>query len=284
MNYELSDAQLENELKKISEIEKITFPFKNYEGKDEVIEAQEMKGDISLEPTRKYYTSLSKLNETIDGFKGGDLVTVSGISGNGKTELLVSFTKDFIDRGYKPLWISFEVSARDFIGRFGDYDLAFYIPKENKAGDLKWLFARIYEAKAKYGIDMVIIDHLHFLVPFEKLRSGNDSLLFGSIIREIKTQALLLDVTIFLVAHLKKVERDTCPDLADLRDSSFTYQEADTVLIVHRTDKDGQIDNSSNITDAVLRVAKNRWKGMLGLIKLKYNRAHRRFYGTEITD
>jgi replicative DNA helicase len=279
MTYELSDAQLESEIKKLSEIDKTVSPFKNYEGKDQVDYAHEIKKTVGLDISKKYMTTLTKLNETIDGFKAGDLVTVSGISGNGKTELLVSFTKDFIDKGYTPLWVSFEVAPKDFLTRFQNYDLNFVMPRENKANDLNWLFARIYEAKAKYNIDMVIIDHLHFLIPFEQLKGGNDSLIFGGVIRKIKSLALQLDITIFLVAHLKKVDQESCPDLSDLRDSSFTYQEADTVLIVHRTNTSDPIDNTRTETDAVLRVAKNRWKGTIGLIKLKYNRLERRFYG-----
>lgn len=276
---ELTDKQLESEIKKLSEIEKLTSPFRLYEGKDRVDYAHEISEDVSVDISKKYLTTITKLNETIDGFKAGDLVTVSGISGNGKTELLVSFTKDFIDRKYTPLWVSFEVSPKDFLSRFNGYDLNFVMPRENKANDLNWLFARIYEAKAKYNIDMVIIDHLHFLIPFEQLKGGNDSLLFGSVIRKIKSLALQLDIVVFLVAHLKKVDSETCPDLADLRDSSFTYQEADTVLIIHRQNTLEAVDNSKTTTEAVLRVAKNRWKGTLGLVKLIYSRPERRFYG-----
>jgi replicative DNA helicase len=274
---ELTEKQVEFEIQKLSEIEKITAPFKNYDGKDQIIHGNALKNDLTIDLSKKYHTSISKLDETIDAFKAGDLVVVSGISGHGKTELLVSFTKDFIDRKYKPLWVSFEVSPRDFVTRFGNYDLNFYIPKENKPMDIKWLFQRIYEAKAKYQIDMVFIDHLHYLVPFEKLRIGDTSLLFGSIMREIKSQAVKLDITIFLVAHLKKVDGVSCPDASDLRDSSFVFQESDTVLIVHRDNKDGVVDNTSIETDAMIRVAKNRWKGTLGLIKVRYNRKERRF-------
>lgn len=277
---ELSDKQLDQLIKKKEELDKLLKPYVDYKGKDEVVLAQTIKEQIQAELEQKvFFTSLNQLNEILGGFKAGDLITMSGISGNGKTELLISFTKDFIDRKYKVLWVSFEVNPKDFMGRFGDYDPIFYMPKENQPNNLEWLIKRIMEAKAKYDIDIVIIDHLHFLLDMRTLGSGNISHLFGGIIRRIKTTALKLDVTVFLVAHLNKTNTKDVPDLVDLRDSSFTYQEADSVLIIHRENTDDTIDLKKKLQPAVLRVAKNRWNGYLGLIKLIYDREKRRYFG-----
>lgn len=275
---QMSDEQLQAELEKIAHIDELITPYKDYTGPDQVVFAHEIKSKVGIDTAQKFKTTIGKLNEVIDSFKSGDLITVSGISGNGKTELLVSFTKDFMDNGYVPFWVSFEVSPRDFMGRFGDYKLNFVMPQRNKPNDLAWLFDRIKEAKAKYNANIIIIDHLHFLVNFDQMKGGNDSLIFGSVIRKIKSLALELDITIFLIAHVKKVQSDECPDLPDLRDSSFTYQEADTVLFIHRTDKDQEINTKKRYSNAVIRVAKNRWKGSLGLIHVQYDTLERRFY------
>lgn len=277
---ELSDSQLNEQLKKKSELSALLKPFETYSGKDEVVSATIIKEQIDNDSEqKKYYTSITQVNTILDGFKSGDLITMSGISGNGKTELLISFTKDFIDKNYKVLWISFEVNPKDFMNRFGDYEPIFFMPRQNVPNSLDWVIKRIMEAKAKFDVDIVIIDHLHFLLDMGTLGNRNISHLFGGIIRRIKTTALKLDVTIFLVAHLNKTATKEVPDLVDLRDSSFTYQEADTVLIIHRENTDDNIDLNKNIQPAVLRIAKNRWNGYLGLVKLLYDRKQRRYFG-----
>lgn len=278
----MSDAQLDAVIEKQNEVSKLIEAMATYSGKDEVVPASVIKESLANEVEQeKYFTNIKEINEIVDGFKPGDLITMSGISGNGKTELLISFTKDFIDKDLKVLWVSFEVNPKDFMSRFGDYDPIFFMPRENIPNNLTWVMNKIKEAKAKYGIQIAIIDHLHFLIDMGTLGNKNISHLFGGIIRQIKTLALKLDVTIFLVCHLNKTETKTVPDLVDLRDSSFTYQEADTVLIIHRENTDENIDTRKNIQPAVLRVAKNRWNGYLGLIKLIYDRKQRRYFGNK---
>lgn len=277
---ELSDTQLSEQLKKKSELSALLKPYETYTGKDEVVSATIIKEQLDVDTEqKKFFTSINQVNTILDGFKSGDLITMSGISGNGKTELLISFTKDFIDRKYKVLWISFEVNPKDFMNRFGDYEPIFYMPRQNQPNSLDWVIKRIMEAKAKFGCEIVIIDHLHFLLDMGTLGNRNISHLFGGIIRRIKTTALKLDVTVFLVAHLNKTATKEVPDLVDLRDSSFTYQEADSVLIIHRENTDDNIDLNKNIQPAILRIAKNRWNGYLGLVKLTYDRKQRRYFG-----
>lgn len=277
---ELSDSQLLEKQKKIENIKKLIQPFENYSGVDKVVPALQIKEKVeaTFEQT-KYLTSLNKLNEILNGFKAGDLITMSGISGNGKTELLISFTKDFIDREYRVLWISFEVNPKDFMNRFGNYEPLFYMPQQNIPNNLKWVKQRIYEAKAKYDIQIVMIDHLHFLLDMATLGNSNISHLFGGIIRQIKSMCLELDITVFLVAHLNKNQNSAeIPDLKDFRDSSFTYQEADTVLIIHREQTDQEIDLNKTSFPAKLRIAKNRWEGYIGTINLTYDKQKRRYY------
>jgi len=277
---ELTDSQLENKRKKLEEIKKLIQPLENYAGVDKVVPAKEIKESVEATfEQNKYFTSLKKLNDTIGGFKAGDLITMSGISGNGKTELLISFTKDFIDNKYKVLWVSFEVNPKDFMNRFGDYEPLFYMPQQNVPNNLNWVLDRIKEAKAKYDVQIVMIDHLHFLLDMKTLGSSNISHLFGYVIRQIKSMSLRLDITTFLVAHLNKNQTsDDVPDLKDFRDSSFTYQEADTVLIIQRDQTNEEIDLNQTKYPATLRIAKNRWEGHVGKIKLTYDKQKRRYY------
>ena len=91
---------------------------------------------------------------------------------------------------------------------------------------------RIVEALTKYGIEVVFIDHLHFL--FDMARSRSVSIEIGQIIRWLKTLAIELNLVIFVLCHLQKMSFDAEPDDSNIRDSSFVSQESDTGLILWR--------------------------------------------------
>ena len=80
----------------------------------------------------------------------------------------------------KSLWFSYELTPRQFIERFPDLPF-FVLPLKLKAYALDWLQDRILEALTKYGIEVVFIDHLHFL--FDMARSASASIEIGQIIR-----------------------------------------------------------------------------------------------------
>ncbi len=79
--------------------------------------------------------------------------------------------------------------------------------------------------------------------------------------------------TIFLVAHTTKVAFDEQATIADIRDSSFITQHADTVLILNRImEKDKTNPRIKIITNrALLAVHKNRNGQNLGVVEIVYN-------------
>ena len=131
------------------------------------------------------------------------------------------------------IWFSYEMPPRQFLSKFKELP-TFFLPRQLLSKDLLWIENRVFEAKLKYGIQSVFIDHLHFLVDIEKIR--NPSLEIGSIVRNVKKMAVKHNVVIFLLAHMKKVriEMGKEPDIDDLRDSSFIAQDSDGVMMVLR--------------------------------------------------
>lgn len=172
------------------------------------------------------------------------------------TTLCQSFTNKLASQGVKSLWFSFEMPKAQFLKRFKKLPL-FYLPKALKAYDMDWIEKRIWEAKIKYDIKTVFIDHLHFLFDIQK--NIRPDLEIGTLIRRLKSIALEHGLIIFLVSHTNKgryMKKEGIPflDLSDLRDSSFTSQESDSVLIIVR----GKEEN-----EAVLEVLTHRRTGAM---------------------
>lgn len=248
--------------------------FKNYNGSDRVVRVEELKKELELKPKQEaIYCDLERLNDTVGGFQRGELVVVSGATGQGKTALLQTLTYGFANQGMLPLWFSYEVVAEDLVERFGGNIPDFALPREIVPSSLQWLEQKIWEGMAKYTTKVVFIDHLHFLISMDQLSSmGNVSLAIGGMMRELKKLALRTQTTIFLVSHLKKTRTDAEPDLGDLRDSSFVAQESDMVFVIFR---DKVLDPKTNrmiYGDTFLKVDKNRRKGTLTTIPLTFER------------
>lgn len=280
MNREEAKKELEisNEIlqHKTRFLQKIS-PFKQYDGRDKVISSNELIEVIKSQPKKTgFFSGFDGLDDYIGDFRGGQLVVLSAPTGHGKTTLAQTWTYSFASQDKFPLWFSFEMGYEEFLEKFGDNVPAFFVPKEivNATSMLDWIKARTYEAIIKYNAKVVFIDHLHFLMRMKDFAgSTNISLLVGSIVRELKLLAVESDITIFLISHITKIETGTAPQIDDLRDSSFTAQEADIVLMLNKeVEKDRSEPGGFKETGySFLRVLKNRRTGRLGSVKLGFN-------------
>jgi replicative DNA helicase len=227
-----------------------------YDGEDKVISSTELYKNLLDQKKRTVYlrSNIPTLDELIGGFNGGELTVGSGLTGQGKTLFFQTLTAEFAEQGKHSLWFTYEVPALQFLQQFGKDIPHFYMPALLKSNCMEWIRQRIYEAKLKYGIEAVFVDHLHFLS--DVLTKRNPSLEIGQVMRTLKRWALELNIAIFLVAHTMKIKPDTELDLGDTRDSSFIEQEADNVLYIWRQKK---VDRG-----AILKIAKNRRNGVMG--------------------
>lgn len=207
-----------------------------YEGRDKVVSSHELKkylderGQLDVVT---YSSGFPYLDSKIGGFQEGELITVTGYSGHGKTSICQSLTVNLAAQGIPTLWFSYEVSPSQFFKKFNDPLPLFYLPKQLEPYDLEWFKERVIEGIVKHDVRVIFIDHLHFLLNL--FQSKNSSLDIGSLLRELKTFCLQYGVVIFLVAHTKQPKASEQPDMSSLRDSSFIVQESDKVLAVYRT-------------------------------------------------
>lgn len=230
----------------------------DYDGPDRVVRSSEIRELLAAQRDPfSFHSKIPALDDSLGGFEAGELVTTSGLTGQGKTTFCQTLSWNFFSQDIPSLWFSFEMTYRQFLRKVPD-ELFFFMPLTLKGKSLTWIGARIHEGKLKYGVRAVFIDHLHFLVDMARMK--NPSLEIGSIVRGLKGIALNLNVTIFLIAHSTKVRFDQEPELSDIRDSSFIPQDSDIVLILWRAkDTSGEYINKS-----VIKVAKSRRTGIMG--------------------
>lgn len=242
----------------------------SYTGEDKLISSLEILENIKNAPEEeKYLTGISGLDAILGGFRKNQLIVLAAPTKSGKTQMCVELTIRMNDT--KPVWIPFEESAEELVRKFhdrGEQPPLFFTPKTMLGNTVEWIEKRVVEGKVKYNSQLFFIDHLHFIVPFTSDRLDTR---IGQTMRALKTIAKRHNVTIVLVAHLKKTNVETSPTLEDLRDSSFVAQEADTVMMMWRhthRDKDTGEMHISNKT--ILSVQANRRTGSTGNVKLAF--------------
>ena len=202
------------------------------------------------------------------GVRAGDLVVITGKSGNGKTMFALNITKKMSEH-FGCLWFSYEVMIDNLYAKFKEMgvdlekkDNLIFAPKKNISGNLKWIKEKIKEAIDKYNINMVFIDHIDFLSPAEEKNEPMRATI-RKICQELKDIAMELEITIFLVAHIKKVQGRQI-EMQDLAESGGLYQIPDYVFVVERGSEVSTINGEeikTPTTRGSVRFLKNRFLG-----------------------
>jgi len=213
-----------------------------YSGEDKVVTSHELQ--LAMNRDQDTHVNVKSLIPGIDtaceGFQGGELITISGPTKNGKTLLAQTLTVNFAKQYAFPLWFSFEVPARQFLSQFKELPLI-YMPQKLKPRAMEWFEERVQESFIKYNTRIIFVDHLHYLV--DLARQKQMSIEIGTIIRRLKTLAVNGDFVIFLLCHTTKGKQDGVLSYESIRDSSFISQESDSVIMIKRTPEDG--DNTA---------------------------------------
>lgn len=186
---------------------------------------------------KSYDTGLHQLDILVEGFQTGEVVVITGPTGNGKTLLADSIGQRLMRMSQLNIaWFSYEVPTTTMIDKYVKAEdakkLGLYVPMELKAGEFEWFKKKCLEAKLKYNCRVVIVDHLHFIVDMNTQQ--NMSLNIGAVMRQIKHDiAKAMNMLVFVLAHQKQGMEGE-PSLDHIRDSSFIGQESDTVFVVYR--------------------------------------------------
>lgn len=274
---------------KLYELEK---KLSEYAGPDRVVSSIELQKE--LEKTKEEIfvipTGMPTLDRLLEGgVEAGELFVVSGPTDEGKSTMLMSITRNMARKEVKTAWFTMEITPRQFIkkiGSRGELPL-FYLPNEAyEAGEdtLNWIQERIIEARAKYGVQVVFIDHLHQIFSLAKTsqKRGNMSWEMGDLVGRLKNMAISLNIVIFLIAHTKDDPEGSArePRKEDIRDSGLISRLADEILMVWRVKNDAELDGKRRTptdehdTKAKVRLMKNRRVGKYGTWFMHHDNYH----------
>lgn len=258
---------MESSQEEITQIARLEEKALNYEGKDKIVHFSEyLKSRKDQPPVMKFYSQMPQFDSYTDGFELGELIVITGATGNGKTLLAESISKNLLDQGVKVAWFSYEVPTSKLLEKYSSQiELGLYVPMQLESGNFEWIKSKALEAKTKFECKVIVIDHLHFLV--EMNTRQNMSLNIGAVMRQLKQSvAIGLNMVVVLICHQGQPEPEKEPGLEKIRDSSFIAQESDMVLVVFRQ-VDSNYDSKTGMEKtyeegrAIIKVEKARRKG-----------------------
>jgi replicative DNA helicase len=96
--------------------------------------------------------------------------------------------------------------------------------------ELNGIIETIKAAVQRYGLKLVVFDHLHFLC-----RSiTNQTQEIGLAVQAFKFLAEEMEIPIILIAQPRKIQEGQIMTAMDLKDSSSIYSDCDHLIILHR--------------------------------------------------
>jgi replicative DNA helicase len=139
--------------------------------------------------------------------------------------------------------------------------------------------SRARRAKSQHGLGLIVVDYLQFMHGSSKRAGESRALEVSEISKAIKTTAKELNIPIIALAQLNRdADEGSKPKLSNLRESGSIEQDADTVLLIHRLDKNKKRDPDEEPMDhnTLLILAKQR-NGPTPDIKLNFIGQHTTF-------
>lgn len=250
-------------------------------------------------------TGLEKLDNTLCGLKGGQLIILAARPAMGKTAFALNMAMSAAKAGKKTVIFSLEMSGTSLTDRMlisqGDLSATAFragmlAGKDeenlcNAVNDLSSLQITIDDTSGlsisqiksiaknlqrKGKCDFIIIDYLQLIDIRSENKNYSREQEVAKCTKEIKQLAKKMNVPIVLLSQLsRKCEErtDKTPILSDLRESGSIEQDSDVVLMLHRPE---YYDKNQEQGAGIIRVAKQR-DGKTGDIKFKYNRSLTKF-------
>lgn len=225
------------------------------------------------------------LDDAIGGFLPGEVVTIAGLTGVGKTNLALQFVEHIAIRNEIPvLFIPLEMVPASLFKRMvlsrsetlRGYNLRTGHMNDNQAleytklsaelmnakiympsiMDLKFsdISALVHKSKLEFGVRVVFIDYMQLLTT--QMKFGSDASEVSYISRGLKLIARANDIVLFNVSQFRKLSgKKDLPGLDDLKGSSSIPQDSDFIIYAHR---DKEEDTNAFEDTGIIELAKGR--------------------------
>lgn len=267
---------------------------------DGVVEAAKLIEGEDLQPWVSF--GIDEIDAATGGIRPGEVCIMAARTSVGKSAAAIVAAMRSAETGWRPLYLSYEMSKRQLWYRFMSYqsrvslrkfrDMYFAEPDKRKIlaaerelqatlkrvrvnteantpGKLKSL---IRMEQLHGGAEFVIIDHAGRMQSDNKTRSDYEKM--SDIANRLKDVAISLNIPVLVLWQLNRgVEKtqDKRPTLADLRDSGQAEEVADTVVLLSR---DNYNDKTIPANQAIVTadVAKARDGGQLGEVQIPWLR------------
>ena len=257
-------------------------------------------------PEKAIPTGISCLDSKLGGgLKTGRFYVIGARPSVGKSALMTTWATSAVMNGFRTLYVSLEMGARENISRMAaavsgvsmtrigsktllsNEDKGRIIESFHLLPGTKFSFstkARTPDSvrraamrmRVTGGLDILFVDYIQLLQPDQKASSRVEGV--GEITRALKLLAMELDIPIVAAAQLNRVAANSGnpPKLSDLRESGSIEQDADCVILLHRPDD----QLSQPIKKIELCVAKHR-QGSCGKTELMFDGALMKFVPVE---
>jgi replicative DNA helicase len=187
--------------------------------------------------------------------RAGELITVAGRPGTGKTAIAVQLA-DAAQRSGNVAVFSLEMSGEELVGRMakqrlgtGEADVAAYVRAIRQVGDSKRMHVfdtgmshAIYTIDSRSrlmasipgGLALIVIDYLQLVDPTDRRAPREQQV--AEMTRKLKQLAGSLQVPVVLLAQLNREseKEERRPRLSDLRESGAIEQDSDRVWFLWR--------------------------------------------------
>ncbi len=218
-------------------------------------------------------SNIPELDNLIGGFGKGDIILISGDTGDGKSTFSRFLIKKLSEQGKKSLVFSYEETNEEFLSKFRGELPDGYVPKVLTAKDPNWIEAKVLEAVEFYGVEAIFIDNLKGIINYDSKRNEVGEV--DAIMQRLKAIAIKYNIVLFLLAHIKKSDTGLI-DKNSLTGSKTIVDTASVGIALYRNpikqNKEQEEENGKLFTNfTTCYLIKNRYRGKYENFLMEFN-------------
>ena len=250
-------------------------------------------------------TGFQQLDEITNGLHPGQMITVAGRPGSGKSTIALDFARSAAVKHQKATAIfSLEMGKLEIMMRLfaAEAGVALQSMRSGHMSDTDWrrlalrsselaeaplyiddspnltmmeIRAKARRLRQRHDLQLIVIDYLQLMTSGKRVESRQQEV--SEFSRAMKLLAKELDVPVVALSQLNRgpeQRTDKRPLLSDLRESGSIEQDSDLVLLVHRPDLYEM--ETERAGEADLIIAKHR-NGPTGTVAVAFQGRYSRF-------